>query len=365
MVKIEKGSIHIYRVFDVSEEIDLSLAEKILNDSRRERKIRVPKTIERALIVRSAPLHLSLPDETITTKHFSFTADVSARILDYGVISLLYKLPISQGTDWSTLVKMAAELEDNIEIDRVAQKQSQEVSSLITKAMKDPHSWDVFEDYTIYFLERCEGITRARDLIDKADIPALMLAEESTKLAEKTRYGIMENIYQYGEEDMAIVEWNSALVLEPEGKQEVLDLMEFALTHLMEMRYYDDLLDQRLAVLYDNIEKSRYGGLFSGNFSNLYKDASTRFIEFSEFIERVENSLKVVGDFYLATVYRATTKRFRLSDWQQNITRKMNILAQVSSLLQGEVNMRRSQWMEITIIALIAFEVVSAILKLY
>ncbi|MGZ3682673.1 MAG: hypothetical protein ACXVCI_02415 [Bdellovibrionota bacterium] len=95
------------------------------------------------------------------------------------------------------------------------------------------------------------------------------------------------------------------------------------------------------------------------------KTASTRYIEFSEFTERVENSLKVVGDFYLATVYRAATRRFRLNDWQQDITRKMNLLAQVSSLLQGEVNIRRSHWLEITVIVLILFEVVSALLKVW
>jgi uncharacterized Rmd1/YagE family protein len=40
-------------------------------------------------------------------------------------------------------------------------------------------------------------------------------------------------------------------------------------------------------------------------------------------------------------------------------------LAQVSSLLHRELNMQRSHMMEITIIFLIAFEVLSAILKLY
>jgi hypothetical protein len=43
----------------------------------------------------------------------------------------------------------------------------------------------------------------------------------------------------------------------------------------------------------------------------------------------------------------------------------MNLLAQVSSLMQGEVNIRRSHWMEITIIVLILFELVSAMVKIW
>ncbi len=362
-MNIQKGSIRIYRIFDVAEEIDLTLAEKILNDSRRDEPFQVPRTIDRALVLRSTPILLKLPSQNIRTKNYSFEACVSAKIRDYGVITLQYEIPIPKSTDWKTLVRMAAELEDNTDIDAKSKAHSLEITQMLKNAMKDHHSWDVFEDYAIYFLERFEGLQTAAELKEKADIPALLLAEENAALSPLTRNAILENIYQYGNNDLAVIEWNSALVVEPDGKEEVLDLLEISLTHLMEMRYYDDLLDHHLNVLYDNIEKGKKKKSQRSDYSQLYRDASTRYIEFSEFIERVENSLKVVGDFYLATVYRAANKRFRLADWQQNIMRKMNILAQVSALLQGEVNMRRSHWMELTVIALILFEIVSAILK--
>jgi hypothetical protein len=41
----------------------------------------------------------------------------------------------------------------------------------------------------------------------------------------------------------------------------------------------------------------------------------------------------------------------------------MNLLAQVSQILQGEVNVNRGHWLEIIIIFLIAFELLSAVLK--
>lgn len=196
----------------------------------------------------------------------------------------------------------------------------------------------------------------------KADVAALLSSENKVRLSESTRHSLTEKVYQYGEKDLVLIEWNSALVVEPDGGREVPDIIEFALTHLLEMRYYDDLLDVRLNSLYDAIEKRR-DSIWHGNFDRTHKEASSRYIEFSEFIERVENSLKVVGDFYLANLYRAATKRFRLLDWQQSTTRKMNLLAQVSSLLQGEVNTRRSFLLEIAILLLIAYEVGMAIFK--
>jgi hypothetical protein len=176
------------------------------------------------------------------------------------------------------------------------------------------------------------------------------------------RKPISEYLYQYAETDLAVVDWNSALVLEPSGKREVPDILEFALTHLLEFRFYDELLDVRMRELYDQVEARRQS-LWASYFSSSSKEANTRFLEFSEFIERVDNSLKVVGDFYLAGIFRAAVRRFRLADWQQSVTRKLNLFTRVSELLQGELNVWRGHVLEFVVIFLIAFEIVSAILR--
>jgi hypothetical protein len=151
-------------------------------------------------------------------------------------------------------------------------------------------------------------------------------------------------------------------VVEPSGRKEVPEVIEFALTHLMEMRYYDHLLDQKLSTIYDAVEETR-SKLFSTRFSSLSKEASALYIEFTEFVERVDNSLKVVGDFYLAKLFRTAGEEFRIPEWQGNVTRKMDLLAKVSEMLQGEVNVTRGLILEITIVFLILFEVVAAFFK--
>ncbi len=364
-VKIKKGTILIYRIFDIAEEINVSVAAASLKDIRGRESFNVPKFIDRGIVVKSPPVAFGLGKVPIQLPGGQrFEAEVLGKVRDYGVLSLIYQISIPEGTEWQTLVEQAADLEEGSEIDQIAIQQAKEVSQLIQGSLIKPTQTGIFEDYIIYFFEEFfDGVT-GKNLTEKADVPALLLAEDDTEISAIARKIILENQYQYGANDLAFVEWNSALVVEPGGGREVPDILEFAVTHLLEMRYYDELLDQRLSSLYQDIENSK-GRLLKGRFAQLYQEASSRYIEFSEFIEKVENSLKVVGDFYLATVYRAATKRFRLSDWQQNITRKMNLLAQVSSLLQGEVNMRRSHWLEITIILLIAFEIVSAILNVY
>jgi uncharacterized Rmd1/YagE family protein len=65
-----------------------------------------------------------------------------------------------------------------------------------------------------------------------------------------------------------------------------------------------------------------------------------------------------VGDFYLATIFRMASKRFRFDDWQKSINEKLSNLAEVSKLLHSEVNESRNHMLEIIIIILITIEVV-------
>lgn len=362
MVKIQKGSILIYRIFDVAEEINMAQVQAILRDNRGPDQFKVPKYIDRAMEIKNPPVTFGLGEETIVIKGREIKAEVLVKVRHFGVLSLIYQITIEPGTNWDELVEFASWLEEGSEIDQLASQQATEISSAISSTMTKASRWSGFEDYIIYFFEEFqEGVT-AKQLLERADIPALLVAEDEIKLSESTRKALKENYFQYAENDLAMLEWNSAIVVEPSGSRDVPDILEFAVTQLMEMRFYDDLLDEKLKVLYQDIE-ARRSSIWTAKYERVYHEATSRYIEFIEFIERVENSLKVVGDFYLATIYRESTKRFRLADWQSNVTRKMNILAQVSTLLQGEINSRRSNVLEFIIIVLIAYEIFMALVK--
>lgn len=362
--RIRRGSILVYRVFDIAEEIRLSEVEAILRDFRGKDKFKVPKFIDRALVMKKPPLAFGLSEQTLDLSSGTLKADVLCKVRDFGVISLIYQIPIQPGTDWAHLVELAAEIEEGAEIDENVEKILPGLLEQLAPSLVKPTHSELFEDYIVYFIEEFEDQIRMPDFIKHVDIPALLLAEHEVILSESSRKTALENTHQYGEVDLAVVEWNSALVIEPSGGREIPDLLEFAVSHLLEMRYYDDLLDAKLQQLYDDIERKRGRSVFwSQKFDEVYEDASARYIEFSEFIERVENSLKVVGDFYLATIYRSATRKFRLVDWQSAVMRKMNILGQVSNLLQGEVNNKRSHWLEIIVIFLIAYEIIATFFK--
>jgi hypothetical protein len=362
---LERGKIMIYRVFDVGDEIDLKSGEKLLPEANRESALRTQAGYSPSIVVRNAALRRGLGESVLRIGKLELKADALATVWDYGSVSICFQIDVS-GMRWSQLNTLAGLLNEDARtaqvIDSLAQERSHRVVDSLASAIKNRNLSGVSEDYIIYQLEKVEGLTEARELLDRLDLPRLILGETQEALSSRAKDGILQNLYQYSTRDFVLIDWNSAIILEPSGSRQLADVLEFALTHLLEFRYYDDLLDHKLADLYDAIEERRQS-TWRGRYGRLARDANSKFIEFSEFIERVENSLKVVGDFYLAVIFRAAIRRFRIPDWQQSITRKLNLLARVSELLQGESNTRRSHWLEVIIIALIAFEIISAMVK--
>jgi hypothetical protein len=365
MVQIKKGSILIYRVFDIAEEVNLGRVEELLQSpvTSTQSRLKFALTPRQTIIMRNAPIMFNLGESEFAFQNLTVKAEISAKIWDYGVMSILFQIPIPENTSWEKLIDISAKIEQNTLIDESARYRSMELSNLIQPALRDQHHWPEFEDYNIFFFEEIQGIHDCKELFERVDVASLIVAENAAELSDRAKKSILESTLQYSKNDLAVIDWNSALVVEPSGKKEVPEAIEFALTHLMEMRYYDSLLDQKLTTLYDSIEASR-GRFTSNRFSTLSREASARYIEFSEFIERVDNSFKVVGDFYLAKIFRVSNEEFRIPEWEANIMRKMGLLANISGLLQGEINVKRSLWLEITIVILILFELITTFVKI-
>jgi hypothetical protein len=364
-IKVKKGKILVYRVFDIGSEIDLDKVEKLFEDKRLKERFKLDRKHNMSLIISSSPVSVQLGTFQIKLVDKLVPADLIAKVWHFGTVSLCFQLPIEEGTSWADLVKTASWIENDEEIEIFARSKAKEFQNDIRSAIPVMTEWSMNEDYVTYFIQELEGMNHPlSQLPEKLDIPALILAESKEMLSDSIKRSILENTYQYSKDDLVVVDWNSALVVEPSGSMDVPLVIEFALNQLLEMRYYDDLLDQRLNTVYNEVV-GRKKGLFSNKYSRLAEEAGQIYLEISEIVENVENSFKTVGDFYLATIFRASSKRFRFDDWKRSINDKLGNLAEVSKLLHSEVNESRNQTMELIIVVLITIEVIPFVYSLF
>lgn len=367
---VNKGSILIYRAFDIGEGIDLTKASAALQ--KRDQELTRAMTIKlpnQGLIVKNPPLQINLGESILEIQGKLSKAETVVKLWDYGVLTVLFRIPIAAGTTWSQLVQRSADIEGSqiglqYGIDKVAASRAQAVLGLLNGSVIGPNFWNQFEDYTVYMLESVEAVTKARDLFDKTDVAALVFSEVKQGISAANKTKMVGNTFQYQESDMVIVDWNSAVVVEPQGAMDVPDILEFALTQLLEMRYYDHKIERSLNELYVSMNSpmSLYKRLLGRELIKRSHEATRTYIDLTEFLERIQNSLKMVGDAYLATVFRSAIGCFRLQEWENAVNHKMTMLAQTSELIQGEANSQKAHVMELTVIALIAFEIIKSLI---
>ncbi|MEI7705147.1 MAG: hypothetical protein WCK73_11185 [Deltaproteobacteria bacterium] len=358
--RVQDGTIRIYRILDVADGIDLARAEALAVLPKSRVRLASPRS---AIEIAHPPLRLGLGPREIFVAGELRRAEVQASLFDYGVASFLFEVPVTPGTSLDELVPLAEALLERPtpELDEMARAMAGELTTSLAPAITRPHMWDGMETYTVFFVRAFDRRVTGAELVDGAPIDRLLLGEtDPVPLASGERADVLKHRFAYLETDLAVVDWNSAFVHEPSGSTDVPDLLELATAQLLELRYYDAFLDRELAAIRGEVDRAGQGGLFTRRYNRLLRRTTALLIDMSEMTDRVENAVKIVGDFYLARLFQAALRRFRLPAWQASVLRKHKMLAEVNRVLSDGGDTRRAELLEITIIALIAWEIIWA-----
>jgi hypothetical protein len=161
---------------------------------------------------------------------------------------------------------------------------------------------------------------------------------------------------------VTIVDWNGALIFDRDG-EDVRAELEFANVELLEMRYLDRLLDDALDGSYEALSRRAWSPrrLWGSYRGDLRRIARLR-AESAMLFEGVTNALKLLGDQYLARVYRLACQRFHLGEWDAAILRKLQSLESIYEIMTDEAASRRLEVLEWIIIVLIAASIVLSLL---
>jgi hypothetical protein len=356
------GEAVLYRLHDVGYEIDLDRAGRLLasNVPARPR----PKRGEaQALRIPNPPVTVQLAAEPWSSENPQHV-EYSARLFDFGVVSLRARVRLPERVPWEEFVAWGTALGVDVLRPRFDALRN-ELCERVAPAIVRPETAPVAEDYVVFRVTRLEdesGAALRPDALDDGDVAALLVGE-SRALSPGALRDILSPRFAYFDDDLAVLTWNSALVVEPEEEDtDVQYVLEFANAQLLELRYYDSILDRELPRVYDGIAAARGGfHLLGRRYSRLLAALQTRVTDATEAVERTENALKVTDDVYLARIYAAALEIFRERTWRAGIDRKVAILGSAYEMLNAESQARRTEVLEIIIILLIALEIVLAL----
>ncbi len=368
---VNRGRIICYRMFDVGDELVLAEAEELLLRAQVARASMVmrPPPLRKtgALHVAAVPLHVDVGTRRIVLPAIahSVLAHVSVNLFDYGKMSIVFEVPIRQSTALDELAPLCQELYESAVITKMAQDEcatyTERVSAILKRHTPPSAQRTRMESFTIIFVEEIEGKPLAKDVLAWPGLPKLIIGEASDRLlGEKQVRDTMQHADGYLDNDLVVIDWNSAFILEPSGSRDIAEILEFSRSMLLQLSVYDDQLDGELREIYHEFSKPRRGlvSIFSTRYRTLAHNVSARLVEVTELNERIENSFKIIGDYYLARIYRTAVSRFGIPVVRASVARKHEIVGKVYDMLKSEVELLRGQALEATIVILIVVEVV-------
>ncbi len=238
------------------------------------------------------------------------------------------------------------------------------VRGVIAEALERPATSMLEEDYLIGIVHELDSPLSAEALLDRLDL-APLLSGDQRRLSESARRDLLRNRFSYYVDDLVVLAWDRAFIYEPRRDTDVVDVLEVANAQLLEMRYYDELLDDELPRMYDLIEAGHHtvGLLASRRYARLARRLYSLVAEVTELTERVDNALQVTEDVYLARVYGAAIELFRVPNVSAAVDRKLSIIRETYSALYSEASSQRAELLEIAILALILLEVVLSLVR--
>jgi hypothetical protein len=357
MLSVARGTCHSIFVYDIAFSIDLNETERRITSFKQRETIKHKRRAPRYFAYQPAPLRISQDPVTIPiSEEFAAKPQVEIVVYDFGAVSVIYRIPLSGETP--NLLALSEALYENAQLLKDSRQRVEELLKLIESAVSKPNISSFVEDYLIFQIEAfAEPVTLQHITAEHTQHVAQILRSEVVELSADEVTDAMSHRISYGKDDLAIVDWNAALVIDREA-EDVLTVLEFANVELLEMRFLDHRLDEALTQAYERLSKrSRKWFPFTSDPSDL-RDISQWQVDSAILFEGVNNVLKLLGDQYLARLYRLAAERFHLTDWDASIFRKLETLQSIYQKISDQIVSWRMEVLEWIIIVLITISII-------
>lgn len=345
------GNIYIFHAFDVGDEINL---DAVANEDH---IITRPYSIPKFFKNYHMPLEIDLPHP------HSSSGCHNVRIHNFGTISLTYKIPFAD-----TLEEVRRTIE---KIDNKFQEQSVIDASNVYKAIRKHVKKDRFFHTKSSYVAIQVDVQHNQISVDElkknygSTIASIIRFEKET-LSEYQIEEILDGAIGYFKGDLIIVDTECAFIYDPDY-EEILYLFEFANIQALELRFFDRLLDQKLNLIYEE----KFGRLdlksylpFAGSTAGSPVDELGKLkVDIQVIIERMDSSIKLIGEPYFSEIYELLVDRLDLEGWRKSINQKLDIIMDIKSVIQHKVDSIRGDILEVLIIILIFIEVIIGLMK--
>ena len=353
VLEVQTGVCYALFAYEVGQSIDLDEAQRRITALKERAPIRHKRRAPHYFAFHPPPLRVTQEVTPLAVGAHRTVDHVDALLYDFGAVSVSYAIAFAGPL--SRLLALGEALYDNATLLADSRTRVEQLLASIAPAVGRPRTADVIETYAIFqiiaFTTPCSpGELQTMHAPEMAQI----LRSERGRLSEQEVRDATSHAISFSAEDLALIDWDAALLFDREA-DDVRDVLEFANVELLEMRFLDQQLDDALDASYETLSRRRWGPPRMPGVSRAeLRQVGRLQVDAALLFEGVNNALKLLGDQYLARVYRLVSDRFHLAEWDASILRKLETLESIYQKMSDAASSRRLEVLEWIIIVLIA-----------
>lgn len=347
------GTLHMFVAFDWGDEIDLEQVRGIApaESLALARRPRTPMSFS----YHPAPLQLTIEPVRIQLGPLGTVAAATRiTLFDFASVSVSLRLPFTLAHE--ELPKLAGVLADPAEnVQSVRQAIVPLFQQLLPAIRGASFNVDLVEEYFVFeFPHDAPDLSQSRWIANLVHLENVELSEQEAEEALRLHLS-------YSPTDLLVADWAAAVLFDRDC-EETLQAIEFANSQLLQNRSLDQRLDASFAEADKLIRRLTRGRLpFWRLFNRPLRTLGELKVDASALFERTGNALKLIGDPYLARVYRMLSTRFHLETWEKSIVGKVGVVEDVYQVLADQAAAYRGEFLEILVVLLILIEIVLAL----
>src|SRR5262249_64859 len=216
-------SVHLEQVAHILQKRELSRGTTVL---------RSPEgSATQGVVLRHEPLDLKLGRVQVG----SFEADAKVRLFEFAVVAFRFTFAVGDVSPASLMDLSAQLVRESGSFDAKGKELWVELGRQIREAVvpwEDGAAAELMEDFTVFVLPTVPD--------DEQTLPHVLLGEPASRRLSPAIVGeIARRVIRYYEDDLVLVDYDAAVVVDKEETKAVVDIFEIASAQLLELRFYD------------------------------------------------------------------------------------------------------------------------------
>ena len=356
-----KGSILLFYAFDIGDDIELNMIKN-------KRLIRSHETPLSSYFKNyHVPLSFHMADFINPSSEVDplRTDCISSKIHHFGVLSFIYKVPFEE-TFESLKNKL---ISYHAEYNKKSDEDARLIYKAIMPAIRKPCFFNIKNTYFAVQVNPVKDKISPEDFKERyGNKIASLLRLETENLSDYQKDDILASAIGYYGQDLIIIDTKAAFVYDDEYF-EPMEFFESANIQQLELQYFDHILDKKLNYFYSQqsykVPLKAYIPIIGSRPDLPVVQLAKLRVDISVVTERIENSIKMAGDAYYERLYSILMDRLSLPEWKESINKKLDIIHDIYSVYQDNLNRIRDESLTLVIVALIALEIVLAYFKVH